>query len=236
MTFTVLPAIDVRGGRLARLARGAIEPVQDLAGDPAAAAAAYAAAGATWIHLVDLDLAFEGRLGAAPLVAALAGRGLRVQASGGVRDATAVETLLESGAERVVLGSGALGDPGATAAAIDRFGPRLWVGIEADGERIRSRGADPVDLPLVPTLGWLTTAGAAGFVATAVAKVSALGGPDTDLVRRVVRSGRPVAAGGGIATLADLRAVRAAGAVAAIVGRAALEGTLDLREAIERLV
>jgi phosphoribosylformimino-5-aminoimidazole carboxamide ribonucleotide (ProFAR) isomerase len=233
MAFTVLPAIDVRGGRLARLAGGAVELVHDHGGDPRAAAGAFAEAGATWVHLVDLDLAFEGRLSVASLVRALVADGLRVQASGAVREAAAIEGLLAAGADRVVLGSAALGDADAVATAIERFGSRLWCGVEADGDRIRSRGAGPVDLPLVPTLGWLTAAGAAGFVATAVTRVSGLGGPDTGLVRRVARSGRPVVAGGGIAALEDLVAVRGAGAVGAIVGRAALEGALDLRAAFE---
>jgi phosphoribosylformimino-5-aminoimidazole carboxamide ribonucleotide (ProFAR) isomerase len=230
MPFAVLPAIDVRGGRLARLVGGAVEPIEAFGGDPLAAARAYAAAGATWIHLVDLDLAFDGRLSVEPLVGSLTEEGLRVQASGAVRDAAAIEGLLTAGAERVVLGSAALIDPDAVVDAIARYGLALWCGIEADGDRIRSRGADPVDLALLPTLGWLTSAGAAGFVATAVGRVSGLVGPDVDLVRRVVRSGRAVVAGGGIATLEDLRAVRAVGAVGAIVGRAALEGSLDLEE------
>jgi phosphoribosylformimino-5-aminoimidazole carboxamide ribonucleotide (ProFAR) isomerase len=231
MAFTVLPAIDVRGGRLARLSGGTVEPVDDHGGDPLAAARAFADAGATWVHLVDLDLAFEGRLSVAPLVRALVEGGLHVQASGAVRGAASIDGLLAAGAGRVVLGAAALADPDAVAGEITRYGPALWLGIEAEGERIRSRGADPVDLPLVPTLGWLTTAGASGFVATAVARVSGLGGPDTALVRRVARSGRPVVAGGGIASLEDLRAVRRAGAVGAIVGRAALEGSMDLAEA-----
>ncbi|MFN8232533.1 MAG: HisA/HisF-related TIM barrel protein [Actinomycetota bacterium] len=233
MTFTVLPAIDVRGGRLARLAGGEVEPVEEHDGDPLAAARAYADAGATWVHVVDLDLAFEGRLSVARLVSRLAAGGLKVQASGSVRTTEAIADLIAAGAGRVVLGSAALVDPDAAATAIARFGPALWCGIEADGDRIRSRGADPVDLPLLPTLGWLTGAGAVGFVVTAVRRLSGLRGPDTDLVRRVARSGRPVVAGGGIADLGHLAAVRAAGAVGAIVGRAALEGALDLREAFE---
>jgi phosphoribosyl isomerase A len=233
MAFVLLPALDVHDGRLARFSGGGIEPVDLFGGDPLRAAAAYRAAGASWAHLVDLDLAFEGRVRVAELIASLRGIGLRVQASGAVRDPSAIAELIEAGAERVVLGSGALDDPDAVADAIARFGSTLWCGIEADGDRIRSRGAHPVDLGLVPTLGWLTGAGAAGFVATAVARVWGLVGADGALVRRVVRTGRPVVAGGGVATLEDLRAVRSAGAVGAIVGRAALEGSLDLAHALE---
>lgn len=235
MPFTILPAIDVRGGRLARLAHGTLEPVGAFGGDPIAAGRAFAEAGAAWVHVVDLDLAFEGRLRAGPVVAALVEAGLHVQASGAVRDAAAIDGFLSAGAARVVLGSSTLADPDAVAEAIASYDTALWCGIEADGDRIRSRGADPVDLPLVPTLGWLTSAGAHGFVVTAVGRVSGLAGPDTDLIRRVVRSGRPVVAAGGIATIEDLLSLRGAGVAGAIVGRAALDGALDLGEAL-RLV
>ncbi len=235
MGFQILPAIDVRGRRLARLVAGAVEPVEEHDGDPITAASAYRAAGAAWIHLVDLDLAFEGRVTVEPVVEELAAMGLRVQVSGAVREADPIVRLLGAGAARVVLGSGALIDGSFVAESIARFGASLWCGIEAEGDRIRSRGADPVELPLVPTLGWLTTAGARGFVATAVARVSGLAGPDTGLVRRVSRTGRPVVAGGGIVTIEDLRAVRSVGAIGAIVGRAALEGSLDLAEAFRSL-
>ena len=120
-------------------------------------------------------------------------------------------------------------------ALLRRFGAVLWPGIEASGDRILSRGQDTVDLDLVPTLGWLTAAGADGFVVTAVDRVSEGTGPDTSLIRRVVRSGRAVVAAGGIATPEHLTSVRSAGASGAIVGRAALEGSLDLREAIRGL-
>jgi phosphoribosylformimino-5-aminoimidazole carboxamide ribonucleotide (ProFAR) isomerase len=235
MAFEILPGIDVLGGRLARLAGGVVEPVDAYQGDPIAAAAAFRAAGAAWIHLVDLDLAFEGRLTVGPIVEGLAAMGLRVQVSGAVRATDPIVRLLGSGATRVVLGSAALVDGSFVVESISRFGASLWCGIEAEDDRIRSRGVDPVELPLVPTLGWLTTAGAHGFVATAVARVSGLAGPDPALVRRIARSGRPVVAGGGIASVDDLRAVRAAGASGAIVGRAALEGTLDLAEAFRSL-
>jgi len=151
-----------------------------------------------------------------------------------VRDAEEVRALLEAGAARVVLGSAALAD-GARASALISTEGRLAVGIEVRGDRIRSRGRDPVDLPLMETLGWVVSAGAAALLVTAVDRVGGRGGPDLDLVRRVVRVGRPVLAAGGIASLQDLRDLRAAGAAGAIVGSAVLEGSLDLSAAIAEL-
>jgi phosphoribosylformimino-5-aminoimidazole carboxamide ribonucleotide (ProFAR) isomerase len=235
MFFDVLPAIDLYRGRLARVGSGTVEPVAAFGGDPMAAAEAYRDGGASWVHVVDLDLAFDGRMTIGPIVEALGRMGLRVQASGGVRGPDEVSALLDAGATRVVLGSGALADEPSVSGAIAGFGGSLWCGIEAEGDLIRSRGRDPVELPLVATLGWLTASGAHGFVATAVSKVSGLSGPDVEMIRRVVRTGRPVVAGGGISTIDHLRAVRSAGATGAIVGRAALEGSLDLTEAIQQL-
>ncbi len=91
-----------------------------------------------------------------------------------------------------------------------------------------------MDLPLVSTLGWLVAAGAPGFVVTAVERVGTLRGPDIAVVRRVVRTGRPVIAAGGVAGADDLDALRRAGAVGAVVGRAALDGGLPLHEAFGR--
>jgi phosphoribosylformimino-5-aminoimidazole carboxamide ribonucleotide (ProFAR) isomerase len=96
------------------------------------------------------------------------------------------------------------------------------------GGRIRSRGADPVDLDLMQTLGWLRGAGAGAFLVTAVARVGTGTGPDVELIRRVARRGVTTIAAGGVTSLDDLRALRASGAVGAVVGRAAVEGRLDL--------
>ncbi len=157
---------------------------------------------------------------------------VQVQAGGGVRTADEVDALLSVGVSRVVLGSGALADEVMARELLGAYGPRLIVGIEVgDGGTIRSRGRDPVDLPLMETLGWLSVARAPMFLVTAVARVGSSMGPDVGAVKRVVRAGRPVIAAGGIHSVDDLRAVRAAGASGAVVGRAVLEGTLDLAEA-----
>ena len=227
--FEVIPAIDVKDGALAHLTPTGLMRIDAFDGDPVAAAAAMVEAGATRLHVVDMDLAFDGEPGNLDVVSAIVSLRAQVQAGGGVRTAEAVDALLSVGVARVVLGSAALANEVLARALLDMHGPRLIVGIEVgDGGTIRSRGRDPVDLPLMETLGWLSAAHARGFLVTAVARVGSSIGPDLGAVKQVVRTGRPVLAAGGIRTVDDLRDVRAAGASGAVVGRAALEGTLDL--------
>jgi len=236
LPFTVIPAIDVTGGRIGIYRPEGPEPVGAHGGDPVEAARAFAAAGATWLHVVDMDLAFSGKVGGAEAVAAVlaatASAGVRVQASGGIRTHEEADAFLRAGASRVVLGSAALADEPGAQQLIEDLGSRVVVGIEVEGGRIRARGAGRVDLDLMATLGWLHAAGAPAFLVTAVSRVGGMTGPDVGLVRRVVRLGRPVLAAGGVRSLADLRSLRESGAVGAVVGRAALEGGLDLREAL----
>jgi phosphoribosylformimino-5-aminoimidazole carboxamide ribotide isomerase len=131
-----------------------------------------------------------------------------------------------------VLASAALTDEDAVLEIVGRSRPgETVVGIEVADGRIRARGA-AVDLELASTLGWLSAGGAEALLVTAVDRVATIGGPDTALVRRVARAGLPVMAAGGIRSLADLEAVRDAGASGAVVGRSALEGSLDLAAAL----
>jgi phosphoribosylformimino-5-aminoimidazole carboxamide ribonucleotide (ProFAR) isomerase len=233
--FEVLPAIDVHGGTLARFTREGPRHVAAFDGDPVAAARAFARAGARWLHVVDLDLALDGEARNTAVLEEIVSVGPFVQAAGGVRAPDEIRALLAVGATRVVLGSAALADPDATAVLLSANGSRLVVGIEIEDGRIRSRGRDPVDLPLMETLGWLVAGDASAFLVTAVDRVSGLGGPDVASVRRVARTGLPVLAAGGVASREHLRALRAAGAVGAVVGRAALEGSLDLASAFAEL-
>jgi phosphoribosylformimino-5-aminoimidazole carboxamide ribonucleotide (ProFAR) isomerase len=230
--FDVIPAIDVKAGALAHLTPSGLIAIDAYGGDPVAAASAMVEAGATWLHVVDLDLAFEGEPRNRDAVAAIASLPVHVQAGGGVRTHEEVAALLATGADRVVLGSAGLANGSAASELLTDEGERVIVGIEiGDDGRIRSRGRDPVALPLMETLGWLVAAGAPAFLVTAVARVGSSAGPDVESVKRVVRAGRPVLAAGGIHSIDDLRALRAAGAAGAVVGRAVLEGTMDLGEA-----
>ena len=230
MRFSVLPAIDLTRGGLGVLTSDGPAPVDAYGGDPLAAAAAFRDAGARWIHVVDMDRAFSGDASDIGTIRAIARLdGVRIQASGGVRTAAHIDELRGAGAARVVLSSSALADAGAIEEILARAVPdELVVGIEVTGGRIRSRGADPVDLDLMSTLGWLRGAGAGALLVTAIARVGTGTGPDVELIRRVARRGNATIAAGGIASLEDLRALRASGAVGAVVGRAAVEGRLDL--------
>ena len=235
MGFLLIPAIDVHGGSLARYTPDGPAPVEAFGRDPLLAARTYLAAGATWVHLVDMDRAFTGVARNLDVLTSVAGLCLRVQAAGGVTSAIDVDGALSAGAERVVLGSGALLDLEAAAGLIQDLGDRLVAGIEVEGGRIRARSRVETDLPLEETLGALTSAGAARFLVTSVPRVGSLGGPDLDAVHQAVGTARPVVVAGGIATIEQLVELRDLDAEGAVVGRAALEGGLDLAAAIASL-
>ena len=234
MRFLVIPAVDVSAGRLARLTAEGAVPVNAFGGDPVAAARSFVEAGATWIHVVDMDLALAGEFRNLDVVRAIAGVGARVQASGGVRSEAEIDAAMSAGASRVVLGSAALVDRGGTAELVARHGEALAMGLEADGATIRPRGMVGVELPLWETLEWLAGLPVARYVHTNVGRAGGLEGPDLDGAWALATStGRPVIAAGGIRGVEDLRALAALGegVEGAVVGRALYEG-LDLRVAL----
>jgi len=237
MGLEVIPAIDVASGQLARFTRDGSEPIDAFGGDPVQAARSFVEAGATWVHVVDMDLARTGRPTNTAIVSAVADLGVRVQASGGVSSGPQADALLSAGATRVVLGSAALGYREATAKLVSTLGDSLVVGIESEGPTIRPRGRGARELPLWETLEWLGGLEVKRFLFTEVARVGSLEGPDLDGIWALAtHTGRPVIASGGIRDLGDLQAIAALGSAveAAIVGRAAVEG-LDLAAAIAAL-
>jgi phosphoribosylformimino-5-aminoimidazole carboxamide ribonucleotide (ProFAR) isomerase len=234
MALDLLPAIDVAGGRLARFTAQGVEPVAAFGGDPVAAARA----GATRLHVVDVDLAQTGRPANQEVIRAIARLGVPVQASGGVTSASQVDALLSAGATRVVLGSAALAYRDATRDLMGAMGERLVVAIEAEGPTIRPRGRGGRELPLWDTLQWLAELDVARFLFVEVGRVGEMAGPDLDGIWALAtHTGRPVLASGGIRHLEDLRAIAGLGpgVEGAVVGRALYEGDLDLATAIAAL-
>jgi phosphoribosylformimino-5-aminoimidazole carboxamide ribonucleotide (ProFAR) isomerase len=231
--FEVIPAVDVIGGRLARLSDGAVLFVDAFGGDPIAAARSFADAGARWIHVVDMDLALEGEFRNLEVVAGIARIGVPVQASGGITGIADVERALAAGSRRVVLGSSALLDRPSAEALLARHRDALAVGIEADGDTIRTRAGREVALSLPETMAWLAGLDVARYVHTSLGRVGGLEGPALDAIRALVQmTGRPVVASGGIRGPEDLRRIASIGARGAILGRALYEG-LDLRDALD---
>ncbi len=234
MAFEVIPAIDVSAGRLVRMSATGSVPVETFGGSPLDAARAYADAGAPRLHVVDVDLAATGRPDNLGVLESIAGLGVPVQASGGVASPDQIAALLSAGAGRVVVGSAALADRGATERILREHGEHVVVGIEADGPAIRPRAAGSPELSLWDTLGWLATLDVPRYLFTELARVGELGGPDLDGIWALAtHTERPVVAAGGIRSVDDVRAVaRLGGTVEGVtIGRALVEG-LDLAEAI----
>jgi 1-(5-phosphoribosyl)-5-[(5-phosphoribosylamino)methylideneamino] imidazole-4-carboxamide isomerase/N-(5'phosphoribosyl)anthranilate isomerase len=230
----LLPAVDIRGGRCVRLVQGDAgrETVYDA--DPVAVARRLAAEGAPWLHVVDLDAAFEGVPRNRALVeAVIRAVDVPVQCSGGIRDLEAVEAARRAGAARVVLGTAALRDEGFARQAVRRHGAFVAVGLDVRGAVLQARAWTEPAGELWPTLERLVADGVERFVVTDVTRDGTLAGPNVTLLREVMaRSGRPVIASGGVSSLADLRALAATGVEGAIVGTALYAGRFTLAEAL----
>jgi phosphoribosylformimino-5-aminoimidazole carboxamide ribotide isomerase len=245
MDFEILPAIDLRGGRVVRLRQGDFERETAYDRDPADVASGFAAAGAMWLHVVDLDGARTGVPEHGKAIAAIvaaAGERTRVEVAGGLRDERAVAAALDSGAARAVVGTAALQDPAFARHLVDVHGAgRVAVAIDVrDGLAVghgwavghgRSTGADGIEA--TDAIRQLANAGIETFEVTAIERDGLLEGPNLALYERLVHLGRgAIIASGGIASLADVLAVRDLGCSGAIIGRAIYEGRIDLSEAL----
>lgn len=234
----LIPAIDLLGGRVVRLSRGAYDAVTDYGDDPVDVARRWASEGAPRIHIVDLDAARDGRPMQADVISrVVAAIDVPCQVAGGIRDADRVSELLASGASRVVLGSALIDKPVLARMLVERHGPdRVVAAIDVrDGQALgdgwvaeaRSTGA-------VDHASRLADAGIRWFAVTAIARDGQMSGPDLELLE-VVRGAVPgaaVIASGGISSVADIHKLAARGFDAAITGRALYEGAFTLPEAL----
>jgi phosphoribosylformimino-5-aminoimidazole carboxamide ribotide isomerase len=222
----VIPAIDLLGRKAVRLEQGDYERVSQY-GEPTELAARFAADGARWIHVVDLDGARAGLIRPVVVSALVhASAPASVQASGGVRSVEDAETLVRAGASRVVVGTAAwtLLDE-----LVASLGERLVVAVDVRDGIVRTRGWTEGGIELDRAIDQCVASGVARLLCTAIERDGTLDGPDIELVRRVVsRSDLPVLAAGGIRSDEDIDALEDAGAEGAIVGRALLEGRLAL--------
>jgi phosphoribosylformimino-5-aminoimidazole carboxamide ribotide isomerase len=229
-TFTVIPAIDVLEGRCVRLSEGRRERVTIEGGDPGEAARLFAAEGASWLHVVDLDGAFSGRP-TPGLVETVAAAGVPVQVGGGLRDLAAIEAALDAGATRVIVGTAALSI--GTGSSLSLLGERLVVAVDAkDGRVVTDGWIAESDVSTRELAERCAAAGVRRLLVTSTRRDGSLAGPDTELLAEVLEVGLPVLAAGGIARLEDLAILRDLGCEGAVVGSALWSGRFGLAEAI----
>lgn len=239
MSFTLLPAIDVAGGRAVRLVQGRSDSAVDH-GDPFELARSWHALGATWIHLVDLDAAFARGSNAELLARLVETLDLDVQLSGGIVDAPSLAAALDTGCRRVNLSSAALTDRRWVEEEISAHGDRIAVSLDATAEnhgryRVVARGSRVDVGDMWDAVAWLDRAGCARYTVTDVGRDGMLAGPNVELLTAVTRcSPAAVVASGGIGSLDDLRMLADRTTVeGAVVGAALSAGRFTLSEALE---
>ncbi len=231
--FDVYPAIDVLEGRVVRLHRGVRENVTVEGGDPVEAARRFAAEGARWLHLVDLDGAFAGSPTPGLVERVAAATDVPLQVGGGYRSEEAVAAALAAGAARVMVGTAALSAAFLEPAAA-RFGDGLVVAVDVRDGKVAAEGwTELSDLTAAGLAARCRDAGVRRLLVTSTARDGSLAGPDLELLGEVMAASElPVLAAGGIASLDDVRAVRDLGCEGAIAGSAIWRGRFTLAEAV----
>lgn len=237
--LTLYPAIDMRGGKAVRLLQGDFARETVYADDIPAQAGRFADAGASWVHLVDLDGARDGVPVHGDAIAAVAASGrLRVELGGGIRSDEDVERTLGYGVERIVLGTAAVERPDWVAGLVERHPGRIAIGMDARQGRIATRGWETLsDATVEAFLDRWNEIGPAAIIFTEISRDGAMSGPDLGALRRVLERARmPVIASGGVHALDDLVALAAladAGPLdGVIVGRALYERAFDVTTAL----
>ena len=227
------PAIDLRGGRCVRLLQGDFARETVYGDDPVAVAKGYEAAGAHWIHVVDLDAARRQGSNRLLVEAVAQAVSVPVQSGGGVRDGS----LLDAGVRRVVLGSVALEEPAVVGDLAGAHPGGVAVGLDHRGGEVRVRGWEEGSGRRIEDLvGEFGAAGVAAFVVTDIGRDGMLEGPDVEGLAALARTTSvPVIASGGVGTLDDLRALAGAGVAGVIVGKALYEGRFTVEDALEVL-
>ncbi len=237
MTFTIYPAIDLRGGKVVRLKEGDPARLTAYSDDPAETARRWLEAGARWLHVVNLDGAFgESDEANRSALQSILKTGAQVQFGGGVRSLESVRRVLDLGVSRAILGTIAVEQSDVVAEALKKFGAeKVMVGIDARDGVVRVRGwKEGSGITATDLARQMRTLGLRTVIFTDVSRDglgSGLNIPSSRALAEV--SGLDVIASGGVHTLEDVTAAREANLAGAIIGRALYEGTIDLKEALK---
>jgi phosphoribosylformimino-5-aminoimidazole carboxamide ribotide isomerase len=233
------PAIDLKDGACVRLRRGEMDAATVFNDDPGAQAKQFADAGCEWVHVVDLNGAFEGRpVNAGAVESILAAVDVPVQLGGGIRTLDTAADWIARGVNRIVLGTVAVKDPDMVVEACRRWPGKVAVGIDARGGRVAVEGwAEQSEMTAEDLAARFADAGVAAIVYTDIDRDGMMGGVNVELTAALAAATSiPVIASGGVSSLDDLMALQARGTIAgAISGRALYDGRIDLAAAIAAL-
>ena len=233
----LIPAIDLIGGRVVRLRTGDYGQVTTFAESPAELARRFAEAGCRWLHVIDLEAARDGTRDGPNgriLQDLTGGRLGRIQLGGGFRDRASIEAALAAGVDRVLVGTLAVREPDLVIELAARHGERICVTADSLAGSVRVAGwREDSHEPTVALIGRLARSGVRAFLVTAIDRDGTLAGPDLDLLARVrAETDGVLLASGGVGSAADVARVRELGCDGVVVGRALLDGTVTLADAL----
>lgn len=239
--MNILPAIDIKDGKCVRLYQGDFDRLTTYDADPVQVALRWQDAGASWLHLVDLDGAITGQSTNFKVVQRIRkGVSLRIQCGGGLRTLAGMQRLLDLGIDRIILGTIAITDRAVLDKAIQRWSERIAVGLDARDGRVAIAGwRETSQQYATDVASKLITSGVRRFIYTDIARDGALQGPNLRGLQAMqtalggLSSSCALIASGGVSTLDDLRAINRLGIEGAIVGKALYTGDIDLAAAIQ---
>ena len=233
------PAIDLKDGNCVRLLKGEMSEATVFNDDPGAQGAAFQAAGAEWLHIVDLNGAFAGEpVNGGAVESILSRLTIPAQLGGGIRDMATIEAWLSKGLARVILGTVAVENPDLVREAARAFPGQVAVGLDARNGKVATRGwAEETEMQVTDLAKAFEDAGIAAIIYTDIDRDGAMGGPNIAATEALARAvSVPVIASGGVSSLDDLIRLRDTGIISgAISGRALYDGAIDLAEALAAL-
>lgn len=231
----ILPAIDIKDGQCVRLTKGDFATVEKVAEDPLKTALAFQEAGAEWIHMVDLDGAKEGSLkNSQVFLQVTQNTGLKVELGGGIRNLESIDYYMEQGISRVIIGSAAISNPELVKAAVEKYGDKIAVGIDARNEMVSADGwLTDSDITYLDLAKKMEAIGVGCIIFTDISRDGTLSGPNLEQLDRINEAVNcDIIASGGIHTIKDIIALNEMGLYGVICGKSIYKGTLSLEEAI----
>lgn len=231
----ILPAIDIRGGRAVRLLRGEYENMTVYSSDPVAVARGFADAGASNLHVVDLDGALSGETDNYGIIKdIISNTGMSVEVGGGIRDEKRIEKYLSAGASRVILGTAAAEDPAFLRGSVEKYGARIAVGVDIKDGKVATHGWTKTRGDALGFIAELEDLGVRNVICTDVSRDGTLEGTNIALYRELKEKfSLDITASGGITDVSELRELAKMKIYGAVLGKALYDGKISLAAALE---